>query len=230
MTQLLSRPEKVPSKVRSSAPHSQTPLEGEGPIKHLFTVEQYQRMWDEGILDPSKRYELIEGEILEMTQNPPHRFALAFLNTLLGERLAGRVLISPQAPIDLPSDLTKPEPDIMVIPLERLKKAHFEPEHLAFLIEVSDSTVRFDQTRKLVLYARAGVQEYWILNLNSRTLEQYRNPFEGGYKSKITLEPGEPANSLTYPDLALEWWKALFDETEETPSSTIQDTPEGAQD
>lgn len=211
MTQTLSRPEKEPI----SRPSSESvqgvldSLNSVGPVKHLFTVKQYQRMWDEKILDHDKRYELIEGEILEMTQNPPHRYALALLNTLLAQRLAGRVLISPQAPIDLPSDLSKPEPDLVVIPLERLNKQEFAPEHIALLIEVSDSTLRFDQNRKLKVYARYGLVEYWILNIPARTLEKYHTPLKGGYKSKTTLEPGERASCLVYPDLALEWWEAL---------------------
>jgi len=198
-----------------------------GPVKHLFTVEQYQRMWDEKILDHDKRYELIEGEILEMTVNPPHRWATAMLTTLLAQKLAGKALISSQSPIDLPSSLNKPEPDVVVLPLEGLNRKEFAPDHIALLIEVSDSTLRFDQNRKLKIYARYGLVEYWILNFPSRTLEQYHTPLRGGYKSKTTLEPGEPASSLTYPDLALEWWNALFDET---ASSDTQDVSEGAED
>ena len=211
MTQLLSRFEKEPFQTRSSEPPLGVPevLEPEGPMKHLFTVEQYQRMWDKGILDHDKRYELIEGEILEMTVNPPHRWATAILTTLLAQQLVGKALISSQSPIDLPSNLNKPEPDVVVLPLERINREEFAPEHIALLIEVSDSTLRFDQTRKLKVYARYGLIEYWILNINARTLEQYHTPLKGSYKSKTTLEPGEVASCLAYPDLALEWWEAL---------------------
>ena len=216
MTQLLSRLEKEPFQTRSSksglgisgsAP-SQWP-ELNDPIPQRFTTEQFQRMWDEEILDHNKRYELIYGVILEMPGNPPHRHVITRLTGLLLRTLPNNTEVSVQSNIDLPSKDTRPEPDLVVIPLENYTEERYLPEDVALVIEVSDSTLRYDQSTKLSLYSDVGIQEYWIVNLPARTLEQYRTPFEGSYKSKNTLEPGEVARCLKYPDLALEWWEAL---------------------
>jgi|GEM_PF-68725 len=237
MTQTLSKPEKEPTQTSLSASNISTPLEVEGPIKHLFTVEQFESILEKGILEPEKHYELIYGVILEMPGNPPHRHAVTRLTGLLLRALPNDVEVSTQNYIDLSLSDTRPEPDLMVIPLEKYDEDTYAPQDAAFVIEISDSTLRYDQRTKLSLYAQAGVREYWILNIPSRSLEQYRNPLGDGFKSKTTLLEGELASCLAYPDLALEWWRALKTQTapenpneSETSSSVPENSEKGVED
>ncbi len=144
-----------------------------GPDRFRWTREQYYAIAELGFFD-DKRVELIQGEILRMTINPPHSISTEFAADLLYTIFKPGFRIKIQSPLDLGRH-NQPEPDLAVIPLaDRIELIH--PTAALLLIEVSDSTLRKDRTIKAHLYARAGVPDYWIINLVDRQLEVRRKP------------------------------------------------------
>lgn len=138
--------------------------------------------------------ELIEGELIEkITQGRPHGISLAKSHSVLTNAFGSEFYVSVQTPLAV-DETNEPEPDLMVVsgsPDDY--QDHPTPEDVALVVEVADTTVRYDQTTKVSLYARAGIAEYWVLILKTRTLEVRRDPIllqetehEFGYRS-LTL-------------------------------------------
>jgi Uma2 family endonuclease len=182
------------------------------PQRYLINVEQYEKMGLAGIFPPEARIELIEGELLTMAPiHVPHMWAVSALTrALLASPLAEHVFLFPQQPVIL-SDITEPQPDIALArgPADRYRHAKARPADIVLLIEVSDSTLGFDRKRKGPLYARCGVMEYWIVNVNARRLEVFRLPVEGAYTETAVLEPVTPVRLAAFPDIAFDWSVAL---------------------
>ncbi len=134
----------------------------------------------------TERYELIDGEIFsKMGQNRTHANAV-MLFTLLLMRLFGDEFVQCQLPIDTGSadfDTNAPEPDIVALsrPVSTFTASDPAPADVLLLVEVSDSTLRFDMSSKALLYARAGVAEYWVADVAGRRLIAHRNPAPSGY-------------------------------------------------
>jgi hypothetical protein len=149
------------------------------------------------------RYELIEGDILSTVgQKLPHRTAITF--TLeWAIRLFGRLYVQSQAEIDVsPEDnpTSEPEPDVCILntSLSRLSQNPI-PDQVALLIEISDSTLRFDLITKANLYARAQISEYWVLDLNNKKLIVHRYPQSGLYSSVVEYMETDSVASLAVP-------------------------------
>lgn len=161
--------------------------------KRLLTVDDYYKMAEFGIIKPNERVELINGEIIKMNPvNSRHAGHVKKLNELLIILLSKFVTIGIQDPIRL-HQLSEPEPDISI-----LKKSsdnyishHPNADDVIFLIEVFDSTLRYDRNKKATLYATANIPEYWILNLIDDQLEVFQNPIDGIYTTKVILKRGE---------------------------------------
>src|SRR5579862_3616878 len=149
------------------------PLPEGTPGRIRWTRAQCEAIRDAGIL--VGRYELIDGEIIsKMGQNPPHRMAVVLLHAWLA-LVFGLLFVQTQAAIDVGSvDPTHndPEPDAAVTaaPNTAYANRHPGPADLLLVVEVSDSTVRFDRSAKALLYARARIREYWVLDLPGRQL------------------------------------------------------------
>lgn len=168
--------------------------------KRLFTVADYHRMAEYGILGGNERVELIEGEIIEM--NPigsPHAACVKRLTRLLVRAAGDRAIVGIQDPVQL-GDLSEPQPDIALLKprSDFYGDAHPGPEDILLLVEVADSTLAYDRNRKLPLYARSGVPEAWIVDLESRVIEVYRNPSSEGYREAVRKGLGA---SLPIPGL-----------------------------
>lgn len=168
--------------------------------KRLFTVADYHRMAESGILAANERVELIEGEILEM--NPigsPHAACVDRLTRLLGRAAGDRAIVRVQNPVQL-GELSEPQPDLALLKprADFYGDAHPGPADILLLIEVADSTLEFDRNRKLPLYAQAGIPEAWIVDLASRAIAVYRNPSPRGYREEVRMGPGA---SLPVPGL-----------------------------
>ncbi len=138
-----------------------------------WTREQYYAIAELGFFD-DKRVELIRGEILRMTINPPHSNCTELATDVLYTIFKPGFRIKVQAPLNLGRH-NQPEPDLAVL-VRGEPMAPVHPESAALLIEVSDSTLRKDRKIKAHLYARAGVPDYWIINLVDRQLEVHRKP------------------------------------------------------
>lgn len=168
----------------------------------LWTREKYHRLADKGILDPDSRVELLDGKIWKISsQRRPHfrtiRTVADALETAFGEGYDVQQL----APIVL-NDTTEPEPDVAVVTGQWADYAdHPSSQVVMLVVEVSDSTLAKDRTLKAQSYARAGITDYWIVNLVNRQLEVYRDPTpEGVYLSVQFLLPPKsitPLHALT---------------------------------
>ncbi len=176
---------------------------------HRLTVDQYMEMGRLGLLAEELRVELIDGVVVEMSPAaPPHRLAVMFLNRGIVPQLAGDAIVSPQQGVPLPALQSMPEPDIALLPLDARGAPTAAPPLL--VIEVSASSLRYDRITKARLYARAGVGDYWIVNVGDETAEVHREPSEDAYASRTVHRAGETLRPLELPGVAVEL-APLFD-------------------
>ena len=146
------------------------------PQRYLWTREAFYRLLNLGIIAPDERLELIEGEIIrKMPKNPPHTIATMLTTEVLKRIFHNGYNVRIQEPFVV-SDISEPEPDIAVVTGEIKDYLAEHPSVAALLIEVSDSTLAADRSTKASLYARAGVEDYWVLNVIDRVLEIHRQP------------------------------------------------------
>ncbi len=171
----------------------------------LWTVEEYHRMIEAGILTPSDRVELIEGNIVSMAaKNPPHAATNLCAADYLKQLLAGLALVRIQDPIQL-SQYSEPEPDIAIVALNARKYIdhHPTPAEVLLLIEVADTSLQDDRMIKAPLYAKAGILEYWILDVNTRQVYVFRDPQDDGYTQEIILNEENLLTAIAFPDLPI---------------------------
>jgi Uma2 family endonuclease len=175
--------------------------------RRRFTVEEYQRMGETGILDEDERVELIEGEIVEMNPiGPLHGSVVARLVSLLVTRLGDRAIVWPQNSLVLRAFITQLQPDIALLRprADYYRAANPEPRDVLLVIEVMDSSVDRDRRVKLPLYARAGLAEVWLAHVASDTVEICRNPVGGDYRDRHMTHGGDGVRALAFPDLTFE--------------------------
>jgi Uma2 family endonuclease len=176
------------------------------PQKHLTDLDEWRRLGEAGIFPPESHVQLIEGEILHM---PPigfnHAGHVSRLIHLFAPLLNGLAIISAQNPVQL-GDLSEPEPDFALLRPENdfYTSRHPKAEDVLLLIEVSDSTLNFDRTRKMRLYAAYNIPEYWIINLIDNNLEVYRQPQDGDYLQTRQFKAGDTLNLISLPDLQIQ--------------------------
>jgi Uma2 family endonuclease len=176
-----------------------------GPKRHRFSNAEFLRMLEAGFFDQPPRVELINGEILEVDAvGPKHAFAVASLVERLN-LLISEVFVWPQCPLQIPQEST-PLPDIVLLqlPKDQYKEQLPQPNQALLVIEVADSSLATDRNDKLPLYAKAGIAEYWIVNLQDNQLEVYRDPKGSDYLTRTTLQPGTPAQALCLNG-AIQW-------------------------
>jgi len=151
-----------------------------------------------------QRYELIEGKLIrKMGKNRPHMDALAYLIQCL-QRIFGPLRVMQEPSIDVaPEDnpTSEPEPDAVVFtrPFREIQ-GRFRPEDLALVVEVSAASLAFDLSTKAALYARAKIQEYWVLDVNGRRLIVHRDPVDGQFQSVLVYSEDESIAPLAAAD------------------------------
>lgn len=169
---------------------------------HLWTVDDYHRMVETGILTTNDRVELLDGQILQMSpQRPPHAVTTKRTYDYLKHLLLNRADVRAQLPVTL-SPRSEPEPDIAVVaidPREYLDH-HPIPEEIFLLIEVADTTLDSDLSEKAAIYAQAQIQEYWVLNLRERQVYVFREPREGAYQQERVLTEYDTISPLAFPE------------------------------
>ena len=151
--------------------------------RHLLTVHEYYRMAEVGLLAPDARVELIEGEIIDMPPpGPPHAGILTRLHDRLFVGVQGRATVREQHPLRL-DDFSEPEPDLALVHRrsDDYMSSHPTPPDVLLVVEVSQSSLRFDRKRKLPLYARHGIPEYWIVDVVKPLLHVFHTPQGGRY-------------------------------------------------
>jgi len=171
----------------------------------LWTVEEYHRMAEAGIFGADERVELLEGNIIWMiAKGTAHRSAVGRTDYLLKNRLGNRAWVSIQDPVKL-NERSEPEPDIAVVKVDPLDYAdhHPTPSEVYLIIEVADSSLRLDCETKAKAYSKAGIKEYWVLDVVSRQLHVFRESAQDGYQSKVILSEDETISPLEFPDLQI---------------------------
>ena len=141
-----------------------------------WTRAEYDRLIDIGVFRPDERLELLGGElVVSEPQNSAHYTAIGLAEDALRAALPPGWLVRSQGPIEL-DDESEPEPDIAVTPGDRRSYSRRHPSRPALVVEVAESRLVFDREHKGSLYARARLEDYWIVNLVDRVLEVYRRP------------------------------------------------------
>ena len=176
------------------------------PATRRFTVDDYYKMAEVGILGQDDRVELIEGEIVEMAPiGPLHAGRVDRLLRLFGARLPDDFWIRGQNPVRL-SRHSEPEPDLAVLRPEPERARSYEEDHptaadVLLILEVADSSLQYDLGRKARLYARHGVPELWVLDKRGGRLVLHREPTPRGYAAVQTLVRGESIVPLVFPEI-----------------------------
>jgi Uma2 family endonuclease len=157
---------------------------------HRWTVDDYYRMGEVGLLDPDARTELLDGEIVDMPPTGPvHAGLIERLADLIEPRCAGQAQVRTQNPVRL-SQHSEPVPDLALVRPRQdyYLGGHPMPADVLLLIEIADSTRRRDQRRKIPLYAAAGIPEVWLVDVRRSRIGVYRDPQHGRY--------GDPGHAL----------------------------------
>jgi Uma2 family endonuclease len=164
--------------------------------RHRLTVTDYYRMAEAGVLAPDARVELIEGEVIDMAPiGPRHASVVARLAQQCARIVGTRAIVWIQSPLRL-DESNEPQPDLMLLEhrADYYAAAHPAAADVLLLIEVADTSARYDREIKLPLYARHGVPEVWIVDLHERCVRFFRQPAGGGYADATsTGTPGRTA-------------------------------------
>ena len=174
--------------------------------QHRFSVEDYYRMAEAGVLKPDVRVELLDGKIIDMPPiGPLHGGSVNRLIRLFSTLAEGRWLVSAQNPVRLHRH-SEPQPDLMLLKpaSDDYMSRHPRPDDVILLIEVADTSLAYDREEKLPAYGHAGVAEVWIVNLADQVIEVYREPHFAGYSKTKVLRAGEKASPLAFADVAVD--------------------------
>ncbi|MEH1904432.1 MAG: Uma2 family endonuclease [Nostoc sp.] len=175
-----------------------------------FTLDEYHRLTELGFFHQDNHIELINGEIIEMAaKGTAHETCLRNLLRELPKIIGDRATLQSQAPIALPPN-SEPEPDFAILQNrdDNYLSGHPQAADMLLVMEVSDSSLGYDQDVKIPLYAKAGITDYWIFNLFDNYLESYSEPYEDiqakyGYLNKRIFLSNQVINFPCFPDLSL---------------------------
>jgi Uma2 family endonuclease len=173
--------------------------------RHRLTLDAYHRLGEAGILGEDDRVELLQGQLVDMSPiGPRHALAVDALNELLVIAVSGWAAVRVQNPIALDSG-TEPQPDVVLVqrPWRGYPASHPGPEDIILLIEVADSSRDMDLGAKRELYARAGIREFWIVDLITDGVLVCRNPGGDRYESVTRVEPTGVLNVEGLPEVVI---------------------------
>lgn len=174
------------------------------PVR-LWTVEEYYRMADTGIIGPEERVELIEGQIIPLAaKNPAHSAITGKASDYLKELFSGLALVRIQEPVHLNSR-SEPEPDIAVVRIEPRNyiNDHPRPEQVFLLIEVSDSTLNFDLKNKSIIYAKAQIFNYWVIDVRAQRVFVFQEPEAKRYQQETVWGKNGILTVTAFPDIPI---------------------------
>ena len=175
------------------------------PETRKFTVAEYYRMADAGVLSPEERVQLIEGEIIVMPPiGPGHASGVALSISAFSRQAGEQFIVQVQNPLRM-DDGSEPEPDVMLVRprADYYATAHPTPADTFVVLEVSDSTLEYDRGRKANLYGRAGIAQTLVLNLPEDCIEDFTEPGPEGYGRHIIRRRGEKIRLAALPGLEL---------------------------
>jgi len=170
---------------------------------YRWTRREYEKMVEVGFFPPEVRLELIEGEILTMAaQSSHHAVALSIVQSRLNSVYTVGYYMRIQMPLAL-GDNSEPEPDIAIVRGQPLDYYEQHPTTAVLVVEVAYSSLEYDQQRKLRLYARHAIPEYWIVNLAEYRLEVYREPVGELYRLHLLLQGADRVAPLSHPEQSI---------------------------
>jgi Uma2 family endonuclease len=170
-----------------------------------FTVDEYYRMAKAGILGEDDRVELIDGELIKMSPiGSRHAAAVSRCNYLFQRAFGDRAIVNVQNPVRL-DPYSEPQPDVALLRPQPdfYARAHPGARDVLLIIEVVDTSARYDRLVKLPAYARFGIPEVWLLHLPRGWLEVHRDPSPDGYRQVRRYRRGERVSPLAFPDVAI---------------------------
>jgi Uma2 family endonuclease len=169
-----------------------------------FTADQYEEMGRVGLLDEDDRVELIDGEIIEMAAiGFGHMIAVNRGNRRLVRLVGERAVVSVQNPIRM-GERYQPQPDLVLLRPEYAEARRVPMgQHVLLVVEISDSTLEYDRRTKVPIYARGGVPQTLVADLNDRNVTSYVDPTPDGYRTTRVYRPGERIELVGLPGLSL---------------------------
>ncbi len=195
-------PARLSLEVNSSVNEAAMAVAGE---QRTFSVADYHRMADVGILTEDDRVELIEGRIIVMSPiGSRHAACVKRLNAFLSQHVAENALVSVQDPIQL-NDYSEPEPDVALLRLrdDFYASGHPTAEDILLVVEVADTSEGYDREEKIPLYARSGIREVWLVSLLKNRVEVYTEPTGDLYRQVRYAMRGDVLNAQQLPNVHL---------------------------
>ncbi|NJM45996.1 MAG: Uma2 family endonuclease [Alkalinema sp. RU_4_3] len=171
---------------------------------YRWTIDQYHQAVNAGVFE-GQHIELLNGELVTMpSEGEVHAGRGDGIGTYLRHLLGNRALLRDSKPITLPESASEPEPDLAIVTFQvwGYEAHHPYPEDIFWLIELSNTSLKKDVEIKDKVYAAAGIQEYWVVNLPARRLVVFRDPLDGEYQSKQTYTTGI-ISPLAFSDLVV---------------------------
>lgn len=176
------------------------------PRKRKLTVTDYYCLAETGGLREGDRVELIEGEIIDMAPiGSPHASKVGYLTQRLQRAVGNRALVWVQMPVRLETH-SEPQPDLMLLKprADFYESGHPAAPDVFLLVEVAHASLRFDREIKLPLYARHGITEVWLVDVESRRLTTYRQPKGDRYRTVVDLAPLDGASIEALPGILVD--------------------------
>ena len=173
----------------------------EYPQRHAVSAQEYLRMGEGGVFAPEARLELIEGEIVEMAPiGSPHAGMVNTLIWLFSRAAGDQAVVAAQNPL-IVGERSVPQPDMVLLRprADRYSRSHPTAADVLLLVEVADTTLPFDLGTKIPLYARYGIAEAWVIDVQERVVRVFRDPSASGYRTSFTVSGGESLTVLALP-------------------------------
>ena len=189
-----------------------------GSRLRLITVHEYEQMIAAGIYTTNDKIELLDGVLIKkMPKNVPHSSAVRRANYFFINRFGNLAVVITQDVV-ITNENSAPEPDLALLkpPAEKYDRAQPRAADVLLIMEISDSTLAFDRREKSLNYARAGIEQFLIVNLKKREIEDYREPAPDGYRFKKTYTENESFSLAAFPEIEIAVNEFLPPETTET--------------
>jgi Uma2 family endonuclease len=173
-----------------------------GPTRK-FTADEYERLVELGIFGEDERLELIDGDIVEMAPiGHRHAACASNLHALFCAGLGPRAFVWGNGPARVAIG-SVPQPDLALLRPRSYQTGAPRPDDVLLIVEAAESSLRYDRTVKLRLYARAGIAEYWIVDVAGGAIESYRSPEGETYRERRRFGRGESLAPAAFPDVVV---------------------------
>jgi Uma2 family endonuclease len=174
--------------------------------RHRLTIGDYHRMGEAGILTEDSRVELIEGALIDMAPiGSPHAGMVKRLNRIFDRAVGSQAIVSVQDPVLL-GQYSEPQPDIALLrPRDDFyAKSHPHPKDVLLIVEVADSSLRYDREVKIPLYARHGIPEVWLVDVEKKQLTVFHTPAQQAYREEIQPETAGIFQLTCLPEIKID--------------------------